>query len=310
MLDDLQTAIAEAPDSAEPYLVYADWLQAQGDAHGEYIQLMHALERETDATRFLARKQRVDTLLRSHGARWLNGVKVLDAKWRWGFIRKARLEASSLRALLDSRAGRFPRELTLTGHSSSLHVGLEHVPATLTGLRLEPTYRDEQVVASMLPPLQRLALGAGQWVLPGRADSTLRELWLEAPLAHPTLLPFLAAAAPSLQTLHLSELPHAPESVLERGFASLTRLSVVDDLADDVLQWLSRSPLLSQLNHLTVGGPFTDAGLDAVLREFARFSRVAELVLFGGAVSRSLRSMARKQLPQLLLLKQAPPVHW
>jgi len=85
---------------------------------------------------------------------------------------------------------------------------------------------------------------------------------------------------------------------------------VVDDLADDVLQWLSRSPLLSQLNHLTVGGPFTDAGLDAVLREFARFSRVAELVLFGGAVSRSLRSMARKQLPQLLLLKQAPPVHW
>ena len=310
MLDDLQTAIAEAPDSAEPYLVYADWLQSQGEPHGEYIQLMHALEHETDASRFLQRKQRVDQLLRSHGAKWLNEVKVLDAKWRWGFVRKGRVEASSLRALLDSQAGRFPRELTLTGHSSSLHVGLEHVPATLTGLRLEPTYRDEQVVASTLPPLQRLALGAGQWVLPRRAEASLRELWLEAPLVHPTLLPFLASAAPSLHTLQLTELPQSPESVLETGFPALKRLSLVDDLADDALQWLAKAPLLRQLNHLSVGGPFTDAGLDSVLREFARFSRVGELVFWGGAVSRSMRSMARKQLPQLLLLKQALPTPW
>lgn len=310
MIDDLQTAIAEAPDQAEPYLVYADWLQSQGDAHGEYISLMHALEHETDASRFLTRKKRVDALVAENAERWLNGVKVLDAKWRWGFIRKARIEASSLRALLDSRAGRFPRELTLTGHSSALHVGLESVPATLTGLRLEPTYRDERVVASSLPVLKRLALGPGQWVLPSWAEANLRDLWLEAPLAHPTLLPFLASAAANLHTLQLTEWPEPVEASLSDAMPALRRLSVTDDLADDLLIWLAKSPLISQLDHLTIGGPFTDDGLEAVLRAFARFSRVSEIVLWGGAVSRQLRSMAKKQLPQLLLLKQAPAITW
>ena len=305
-------AIAEAPDSVEPYLVYADWLQSQGDAHGEYIQLMHALEKETDSSRFLARKKRVDRLLADHGATWLNAVKVLSPQWRWGFVRKGRVEAPSLRALLDSRAGRFPRELILTGTGPALQIAVEALPPTLTGLKLEPTYRDDTVNVSSLPSrLVRLALGPARWELPPMIPPALRELRLEAPRAHPSLLPFLTGEPNRLTTLHLTEVPFESGAVFEsNAFGSLKRLALVEDLADDTLQWLSKSPLIRQLDHLTVGGPFTDRGLELVLREFARFSRIGEIVLWGGVISRQQRSLARKQLPQMLLLKQPPPATW
>lgn len=305
-------AIAEAPDSAEPYLVYADWLQSQGDAHGEYIQLMHALERETDSSRFLTRKKRVDVLLADHGATWLNAVKVIAPQWRWGFVRKGRVEATALRALLDSRAGRFPRELTVTGTGTALQTAVEALPLTLTGLKLEPTYGDDTVKVSALPPqLTRLALGPARWELPLGVPPGLRELRLEAPRAHPTLLPFLTGPQNRLTTLHLTELPFESRDLFHgHAFSALKRLVLVEDLADDSLQWLSKSPLIRQLDHLTVGGPFTDLGLDFILREFARFSRIGEIVLWGGVISRQLRSLARKQLPQMLLLKQPPPAIW
>src|SRR5262245_51595688 len=38
----LEAAIAADPDDADAYLVYADWLQAQGDPRGELIVLAHA----------------------------------------------------------------------------------------------------------------------------------------------------------------------------------------------------------------------------------------------------------------------------
>ena len=305
MLDDLHIAIVEAPDAPEPYLVYADWLQSQGDVHGEYIQLMHALEKETDSTRFLLRKKRGDALLAEHGERWLNQVKVYEPKWRWGFIRKGRVAASSLRALLDSRAGRFPRELTLTGLSSALHVAIDSVPLTVTGLRLEPTYRDEVVNLSVLPPaLTRLALSPAKWELPAAMSPRLLELTLHAPADDPSLLPFLKSPN-SIHMLKVADLPLAESTVIdELTYPALRRLSIASDLTDDTLEWLAKSPLLRQLESLTVGGPFTDLGLERALREFVRFSRVKELVFWGGVISKPLRVLAKKQLPQLLLLKE------
>ena len=36
-----EQAIAQAPDDPAPYLVYADWLTAQGDPLGELITAQH-----------------------------------------------------------------------------------------------------------------------------------------------------------------------------------------------------------------------------------------------------------------------------
>ena len=175
-----------------------------------------------------------------------------------------------------------------------------------------PTYRDDTINVSILPSqLRRLALGPARWELPPAMSALLRELRLEAPLEQPTLLPFLTAESNQLISLHLAETPCSTAEIFEgSAFETLERLVLVDDLADDALEWLSRSPLLRKLTHLTVGGPFTDAGLDFVLRAFDRFSRLEQIVLWGGVISRELRAMARKQLPQMLLVKQAPPSTW
>src|SRR5688572_17110671 len=39
---ELEAVIAADPDAVEPYLVYADWLQARGDPRGELIVVHHA----------------------------------------------------------------------------------------------------------------------------------------------------------------------------------------------------------------------------------------------------------------------------
>jgi hypothetical protein len=142
--------------------------------------------------------------------------------------------------------------------------------------------------------------------------SLLTELRLDAPHEHLALMPFLTSTPNRLKALHLAELPFTASAVLDdaRVFGELRQLAIIEDLADDTMQWLSKSPLLAQLDHVTIGGPFTDDGLDFILREFARFSRVREIVLWGGIVSRQLRTLARKQLPQLLLLKAPPPTTW
>src|SRR5258706_9050444 len=39
---DLERAIVANPDDAEPYLVYADWMQTHGEIRGELTMLQHA----------------------------------------------------------------------------------------------------------------------------------------------------------------------------------------------------------------------------------------------------------------------------
>ncbi len=314
MLDDLQTAIAEAPDDATPYLVYADWLESQGDPHGEYIHLMHALEGETDAGRFLARKKRVDHLRAENEHRWLSNVKLHEAEWRWGFVRRARLEAGALRPFVQSRVGHFPRQLALVGNAATLGVALESLPFTVSALRLEPTLSAERLA---LPeavltglPLTTLSLGAAQWQWPvgGPTLVNLRELHLEAagPEEDPALLAFLDRAA-HLRSLTLLDVPGALEPLVTvERFPRLGSLHLREDLADDALEHLAHSPLLARLDSLTLGGPFTDRGFEAVLREFVRFSRLKAMSLYGGTVSAQLRSLARKQLTQLTLSKSLP----
>jgi uncharacterized protein (TIGR02996 family) len=94
----LEGAIAEDCDSPEPYMVYADWLQARGDVRGTWIALHDARRRGSNA--------RVTTEiaeLREHrGAELLGPLHMrndVDLTWFQGFVRTIRFRGATIQAI-------------------------------------------------------------------------------------------------------------------------------------------------------------------------------------------------------------------
>jgi uncharacterized protein (TIGR02996 family) len=86
---DLEAAIAIDPDQPGPYLVYADWLQEQGDPRGELIALQAALRTTTDMEEHTQLTERVNALISEHDA-YLAGPASkygLERHYHLGFIR-------------------------------------------------------------------------------------------------------------------------------------------------------------------------------------------------------------------------------
>ena len=75
MIEALLAAIIESPEEDAPRLVYADWLQAQGDPRGELIQLQCQLSAAPDDERRRAIRIAENKLLAAHGAAWLAPVR-------------------------------------------------------------------------------------------------------------------------------------------------------------------------------------------------------------------------------------------
>jgi uncharacterized protein (TIGR02996 family) len=94
---EIEAAILAAPDDPSAYLVYADWLQARGDPHGELIALQHAMRAHNDIEEFVRLGKHESVLREKHAAAWL-GVSLAAVphrtqfQWRLGFIDAARLD--------------------------------------------------------------------------------------------------------------------------------------------------------------------------------------------------------------------------
>ncbi len=82
MVEALMTEILQAPDEDGPRLVYADWLEQQGDPRGEFIRLQCLLAAEGEQPELAARAA---ALLEQHGERWVIPLDAVDAAP--GFIR-------------------------------------------------------------------------------------------------------------------------------------------------------------------------------------------------------------------------------
>ncbi len=101
MTEQLLAAIVETPDDDAPRLVYADWLQGQGDPRGEFIQLQCQLAAAPNDERRRAIKVAENKLFAAHGAEWLAPIRaavpVVDAlqqhKFEFvrGFVEEAQL---------------------------------------------------------------------------------------------------------------------------------------------------------------------------------------------------------------------------
>ena len=95
-------AIAADPADDGPRIVYADWLQQQGDPLGEFIAIQCALARGRTAE--LAARER--TLLEQHEAEWLAraGLRPGEGRFQRGLIERVDASASRVAAAIESLA--------------------------------------------------------------------------------------------------------------------------------------------------------------------------------------------------------------
>lgn len=306
---ELLASLQERPDDLAGALVAADWLTSQGDPWGDLITAQCRLEGATDPATFVTFRKQADALLRQHGERWLGAA--VTATWRRGFVERVELDELSLlpRVLASDIAG-LARDFSLRGTPRALQQALaqlvEAAPPRLEGLALSGA----GTLSAALPPLRRLEVHrlSLDWTFPAEG---LRELTItDAP--SPALEAWLAVAPSTLERLELLEveLPFPSVRALIDRQQRLRTLHLEDDLPDDLAGWLAQSPVLATLEHLALGGPLTDDGLDAVLKHFARFSRLKTLVLYGGRFGPTARKWAYKQLPQLRFEPRRPPAGW
>ncbi len=85
---ELEGAIRSSRHDGGAYDVYADWLQARGDALGELIALQRALERKSDPRK----QRRADEIIAGLG---LPNEKLATFGWRWGLWQWLRLETKA-----------------------------------------------------------------------------------------------------------------------------------------------------------------------------------------------------------------------
>ncbi len=78
------SAITATRNDDLPRLVYADWLEEQGDPRGRFIQLQCELAKAPSPTL----EAECGKLLEAHGAKWLEKVHgfIEEAQWRRGFV--------------------------------------------------------------------------------------------------------------------------------------------------------------------------------------------------------------------------------
>jgi uncharacterized protein (TIGR02996 family) len=113
------------PDDREQLLVYADWLESQGDPRGELIAVQDAEQHCTSAAEFEAARARAIELIEGHDT-LLPDTSGLDqasarswAVWRGGFIRRLEIFVFDHKPMPDVPRSRWDRFIvTLLEHPS------------------------------------------------------------------------------------------------------------------------------------------------------------------------------------------------
>jgi uncharacterized protein (TIGR02996 family) len=107
--------ILEQPDADGPRLVFADWLEEQGDPHAELIRLQCELASQPEERRCESLKARERELVEAHDADWLKPIRDLglQGRFRRGFLEVA---ISGVRLFLDTADRLFAHPWVLHVH--------------------------------------------------------------------------------------------------------------------------------------------------------------------------------------------------
>jgi uncharacterized protein (TIGR02996 family) len=241
--DKLEAAIEREPDDADAYLVYADWLQSQGDPRGELIVLQHANKKpaakkllEQNKEHFFGKMADARDMLE----RYPHGPLGRDTAWRWGYLESLWISNKhdrwsdyngdldeidvdeALGWLLDHPSCRFLRELTV-GVNTFTDNGYAGTAAVI-GKRKLPTLRklilgdfyyaetelnwshmgDVSAMYKAMPNLESLTLRSGTMRV-GKIDlPNLKELVIiTGGFDKKSLASICAAKWPKLETLNI-----------------------------------------------------------------------------------------------------------
>ncbi|HWO18975.1 MAG TPA: TIGR02996 domain-containing protein [Kofleriaceae bacterium] len=320
---ELEAAIASAPDDPEPYLVYADWLQAIDDPRGLLIVLQHHGQAERASALIEEHREHFLGPLAAFAASGAQGgaaggaaggaqagsSRKLELAWHLGFIREARIgwgpgargaarreAVNALEALLALPSSRFLRHLAIESAPVEGSASFGPFLEALAGAARPPPLRSLFVGQSGAPA----AISAVAGVL--GAYPELRHLTLRGSaislgeLRHAELRAF-GIESPLLTPANLAELRAAAWPRLERLEISFhARARPVLIRARDLTPLLGGEGLRS-LRHLGVRDcPFADEVVRA-LADSRLLPRLSSLDLSGGALSAAgVAAMARARL--------------
>jgi uncharacterized protein (TIGR02996 family) len=323
---DLLREIAAAPESAAPYLVYADTLLQRGDPRGELIIVQHALE-TADVFEALELRRREAALFEAHLEEWLGDLAqyrdCLIVRWARGFIHGARLRLrqpdhrpqmrlAALRALLDTPISALVVDLRLGPHKHAHHSTQPLVeelgarwPSALRRLHIGDTWSiDLEPLADAR--LDELSVDAHAIELWQGGSPTIRRLTVRQPAFDPRQL---AGSWPALEELAIHCTTPGPLTWLvpERfprlHWLALTGSSETDALAFELLE----HPIVDQLVELDVSGNLGACGVAAcaVLAKRTRVRTMGKTEDVGDAVGRAARLAPEAAHATLVAIERA-----
>ncbi|MEO8702002.1 MAG: TIGR02996 domain-containing protein [Kofleriaceae bacterium] len=331
---ELERGIHDALDSADQYLVYADWLQEQGDPFGELVALgvaatsSHTPEARRRFEHYLALHQ--DRIL-GPNARELN--ECFRLAWRYGFVhavtcsyREERPTHRIWEELLALRACELVRSVTLphaitaavdgvidiaTPHLDTLVLmQCEELPKRLVrrDLRsLELQYGHARLRPSMLSPaLHRLSLGGCQVECSELEQLDVHEL--EVYVNSSTQALFASVQLPQLERLRLAGVDAQVAAMLEPAMMPrLVHLTLQGVVNGDALRALSKLPLASQLRSLTIAElVLVDSDLVGLAAHPGHLTALAELDVSNNELTAAGLAAAARLAPTVISTCQRP----
>lgn len=320
MTDPFELAFADDLENAEKFQVWLDTLDEKDDLVGEYLRLAFLTETSppTDKATRTRLWSRLRQLRTAHATEWF-GVTPTEDDWHWGIARGLRLSPTlaAVERCLTSRLGRFVTDFWLSGDldddvtRSLVQRFSKH--RCLRGLTLATSRRGAGFPMGGLP-LRRLALRA--FSLDDRAtmNAGLEALTLEDVTLTEKLVDVLSQPAASLRLFTIDGAPALTQLLTLRLSAqshpALAQLSVEVDEADAALSHLVTSGLVDRLKRLTIDGPLTDAGLDLLSANAARFGALETLTLDWRSCSNEQVQRVVRLFPRISLTRRLDASAW
>jgi uncharacterized protein (TIGR02996 family) len=328
----LERRIERDVGSDAGFLVYADWLQAQGHPQGELVALSAA-----GVTEAALLQRRLEPRLLGRLAAFADRLAL---RWRLGFVDAIRLEttraderdgidiAQLVRIALRTPALRFARELTIALPSIHERVDL-HAALVAAGAR--PALRslalvtngDEEMLswtsagelsglAALYPNLESLEVEAGSYTLTAprfprlarlvlqTCGGTRDQLWAVADADWPRLSALemwfgSAAYGVDIGAGNFEVLLASPRMPALRSLA-LCNCELTDELCEAIV----RSPLLPQLRALSLAkGTMTDAGAAVLVAHADRLRHLDGIDVGDNYLDDDTLAALRAALPQV-----------
>jgi uncharacterized protein (TIGR02996 family) len=293
--DELLAAIIAEPGNRTARQVYADLLQQEGDARGEFIatQLARsALKTRAGAKALITRE---DEILKKHKKKWIAFAAAKGARWEFrdGFAEKLSLDAVDLvRAGAAIFATEPVVELSVWKIDSLAPVLALPGLARIRHLTLARSHLSEHDIAALaaastLGAVEVLDVSESQLgdrgigvLARSHALPKLRELRVRSDELGPAAMTAIDSAewAGSLVALDLfiNQIGDAGARTLAKSerLAKLTSLVLTHNgITDNVLDDLLASPLFARLEHLDLAGNLTESGIMRMRDRFGRAVR-------------------------------------